>query len=171
MIEHQQREWGDKIFIYNNSKKFTAIFWNDSCERDGTGVEQWAWRQQCPFLQQSSGLPGEPRSASPLLVFFIHLFQNRPFTDKWLRFFYGLDALPVTQSTASKHRRKLNQWPRLFPFFIHHQTAEGSVCPLTLALWSQYHHLNTTSFSFCVNGLQWWPNYYGFCQRCRVTSG
>jgi len=24
------------------------------------------------------------------LGFFIHLFQNRPFTDKWLRFFMGL---------------------------------------------------------------------------------
>jgi len=38
-------------------------------------------------------------------VFFLNMFHKRNFGDNWHRF-YGLDALPVTQPTASKHWRK-----------------------------------------------------------------
>jgi len=40
--------------------------------------------------------------ANLALVFSLHMFRKRTFPDKWRRRFYMLDALPVTQPTASK---------------------------------------------------------------------
>ena len=94
---------------HNFSSIFTTSRFND------VSKWRWGWVRQFP------------------LGFFLHLFQNRTFRDKWHKYLYEPDAILVSQLTMSKHWINSNHWPQpgniiheSNPILIHCQTPEGA---------------------------------------------